>query len=311
MTLVSLTRIPVSRWAPRGGSTVPVPAAPTSSAAVPSGATVIGVPIPVVVPAGRRRAAAAPAGRSPAIVVATVSDSSAATAAAIVVVIGTATAAIAAPAARAFVIIIASAAAVLGTVRDRGRPTAVIAAIEPADAVGRIGRRRSPAIGGVAARRHPITILAAAVTVVEPVPAYSSRRVLITRASAPAASFVGTLAGNVLDCEDGLVELPPVGGVLGPGSLVDRTELYKGVVALHVDSANFSVRLEKHLEVRSAGGALVEVHHEQRVGRLDDLAALVLLAFDSAIPPRELGPEGGRYILDPPGESTRRAIRVI
>jgi hypothetical protein len=168
----------------------------------------------------------------------------------------------------------------------------VVAAI-----IATVRGRRTTAVRGVA-RRHPIAVFAAAAVAVSP-------RWVIAGAStttATPAALVGTLAGNVLHRQHGLVELAAVGGVLGTGGLLDGPELHKGVVSLHVDPAHLPERLEQHLQVGPSGRLLVEVDNEERVGRLDVPAALVLLALDPAVPPRELGAEGGGDVLDPPGK---------
>mmetsp|Transcript_1952 Transcript_1952/g.4228 ORF Transcript_1952/g.4228 Transcript_1952/m.4228 type:complete len:382 (-) Transcript_1952:54-1199(-) len=89
-----------------------------------------------------------------------------------------------------------------------------------------------------------------------------------------------------------LVQLPPVGRVLGPLRLVDGAELNECVIPLHVDADQFSKGFEEHLEVFAFGGFFVEVDDEEGFGGRYFLAAFVFLALDASVAAGEFGSEG-------------------
>ena len=97
-----------------------------------------------------------------------------------------------------------------------------------------------------------------------------------------------------------LIELTAVRGVPGPYCIVDRLELHECVIALHVDAHQLAVRLEEHLQVLALRGLLVEVDDEESVVGLDLLAALVLLALDPAVAPREFSTKAVGDMVDVP-----------
>jgi hypothetical protein len=88
--------------------------------------------------------------------------------------------------------------------------------------------------------------------------------------------------------------------------IVDRLELHEGVIALHVDAHQLSVRLEEHLQVLALRGLLVEVDNEERVVWQDLLAAFVLLALDPAVAPSEFGTEAVGDMVDVPSRAGSR-----
>jgi len=103
-----------------------------------------------------------------------------------------------------------------------------------------------------------------------------------------------------------LIELSAVRGVTGPLRIVDRLELHEGVIALHVDAHQLSIRLEEHLQVLALRGLLVEVDNEESVVRQDLLAAFVLLALDPAVAPSEFGTEAVGDMVEIPSRAGSR-----
>ena len=123
-----------------------------------------------------------------------------------------------------------------------------------------------------------------------------------TAVAAAASGLIPHATGDVLDRDDGLVELAPVGRLLGCLGLLGVGELNEGVVALHVDPDQLAVGLEEHLQILALGGLLVEVHDEQCLGGLDLLAPLILLALCASVTAGELAAEGG-------GDTGDRAVK--
>jgi hypothetical protein len=89
-----------------------------------------------------------------------------------------------------------------------------------------------------------------------------------------------------------LIQLPPVGGILGGLGLFGGTELDKGIVALHVNADEFSVGRKEHFEVFTLGGLFVEVDNEEGFGGGNLFASFVFLAFDAAITTGKFGTKG-------------------
>ena len=190
---------------------------------------------------------------------------------------------VAAAAAGTVVIVAAAAPLVRGRVVGWRRGTAVV--VVAAIVIRR--RRRTTAVGR--RRRRATTVVPETATVVAAVVAGSA---IGWTAVAGVIGFAGrALTGHIFHRQHGLIQLAPVRGLLGAGGLRDRPELHKGVVALQVDAGDLPERLEEHLEVGPACRLLVEVDNEQCIRWLDVFAALVLLALDPSIAPRELGPQ--------------------
>jgi len=75
------------------------------------------------------------------------------------------------------------------------------------------------------------------------------------------------------------------------------------VVALHVDSQQFPEWFKQHFQIFSFCGFLLEVDHEEGIGRFNVLASIVFLAFDPPVSPSALGTQSRRYIFNLPEES--------
>jgi hypothetical protein len=102
------------------------------------------------------------------------------------------------------------------------------------------------------------TVRGASPTIVIPAPAITATsRVRIVPPSP--AILIPTLTRDILDRQDTLIQLSAVCRVQGTGGFVDGSKLNKGVVALHIDSGEFSVRLKEHSEVFLFGCFFVKV----------------------------------------------------
>ena len=96
-------------------------------------------------------------------------------------------------------------------------------------------------------------------------------------------------ARHVFDRNNGLIQLAPVGVILGPCRLLDRPELHKGILRLHVNAHQFAVGLKEHLQVFLSGRFLVVIDDKQGVVGHNRLVASVFLALDASIPACKFG----------------------
>merc|ERR1719401_2826453 len=146
---------------------------------------------------------------------------------------------------------------------------------------------------------------AVVVPAVAVVPAVVAPVVVVTAAptSGPSVAVVPRppvthAARHVLYSDLALIQLAPVGGLLGANGLVDGLELDKGVVALHVDAHEFAVGLKEHLEVLPLGGLLVKVDNKEGLIRGNILAAFILLSLDAAVATGEFRAEAVGDLAD-------------
>jgi hypothetical protein len=88
-----------------------------------------------------------------------------------------------------------------------------------------------------------------------------------------------------------LIELSIVGGIERSGRFFDGSELHECIVALHVDTKEFSIWLKQHLKVVPLGGFLVKVDHEECLRGLNVPTPIVFLALDTPISPSKFRPD--------------------
>jgi hypothetical protein len=105
---------------------------------------------------------------------------------------------------------------------------------------------------------------------------------------------------HVFDRQDGLIELAPVGRFLGLGGFGNRSELHKGVVALHFDARQFTERFKQHLQVFLFCCFFVKINDKECFRGSNVAAAFVFLALDSAVSTSKLGTERARDVGDLP-----------
>jgi hypothetical protein len=105
---------------------------------------------------------------------------------------------------------------------------------------------------------------------------------------------------HVFHRQDRLIELAPVRRFLGLGRFGNRSELHKGVIALHFNPRQFTERFKQHLQVFLLGGFFVKINDKQCFGRSNVAAAFVFLALDAAVSASKLGAERAGDVVDLP-----------
>jgi hypothetical protein len=105
---------------------------------------------------------------------------------------------------------------------------------------------------------------------------------------------------HVFDRQDGLIEFAPVRRFLGLGGFSNRSELHKGVIALHFNPCQFTKRFKEHLQIFLLGGFFVKIHDKECFRGSNVAAAFVFLALDSAVSTSKLGTERARDVVDLP-----------
>jgi len=108
------------------------------------------------------------------------------------------------------------------------------------------------------------------------------------------------LARHILDRQDGLVELSPVGRFLRLSGLFNGTKLNECVIALHIDPDKFTKWLKEHLQVFLPGRFFVKVHYKECFRGLDLLPAFVFLLLDASIAASKFGTKCIRHIWNFP-----------
>jgi len=119
-----------------------------------------------------------------------------------------------------------------------------------------------------------------------------------------------SLVGNILNSQDVAIQFSTIGRFLGLDGFINGAELYKGVIAFHVDPLQVSKKDKKHFPVtRSRRSRKVE--HEQRFRWSHIPASIFFLSFDSAITLGHFGPEGRGNTRNRPVVMTNKMIMMM
>jgi hypothetical protein len=82
--------------------------------------------------------------------------------------------------------------------------------------------------------------------------------------------------------------------------LIHGAELDKCIVPLHIDTNQFAVGREQHLEIFALSGFLVKVDHKECFGRRDFLATFIFFALDASISTGKFSTKGLGNHVDVP-----------
>mmetsp|Transcript_22413 Transcript_22413/g.39409 ORF Transcript_22413/g.39409 Transcript_22413/m.39409 type:complete len:405 (-) Transcript_22413:94-1308(-) len=145
-------------------------------------------------------------------------------------------------------------------------------------------------------RRAPV--VSPSSSVVKAIVIAARRTTAVTKATSTSTTVViSSLTSHIFHSEDASLQLSTIRNILGTRGFLHSPKLHKCIVALHVDSHELSVRLEKHFEVFSLGRFFMKVDDKERLGGLDILATIVFLALDSSVSSGKLCAESCRDIF--------------
>jgi hypothetical protein len=108
-------------------------------------------------------------------------------------------------------------------------------------------------------------------------------------AALPAAAAFVPLTGNIFHRQNALIELAPVGNLLGASGFFNGPKLHKGIISLQIDANKFAKGFKQHLQIFSLRGFFVKVDDKQSIGWSNLFATVIFLAFDSSISSGKFG----------------------